>query len=110
MVFSADEFAREADLAADRWGDPVASMLRYASQVCERLEREAIRQAHLGPAAASSRETLSVADASRVVGVTRQTIMRWMDEGRIECAPLIGKQQRLYRDSLPSPRSVAVGT
>ena len=46
------------------------------------------------------RETVSIAEACRLVGVSRRTIYNWMSSGKIEYVRTAGGAVRVFSDTL----------
>ena len=46
------------------------------------------------------RETVSIAEACRVVGVSRRTIYNWMSSGKVEYVRTAGGAVRIFSDTL----------
>ena len=46
------------------------------------------------------RQTVSIADACRLVGVSRRTIYNWMSSGKVEYVRTAGGAVRIFSDTL----------
>jgi excisionase family DNA binding protein len=46
------------------------------------------------------RETVSIAEACRLVGVSRRTIYNWMSSGKVEYVRTAGGAVRIFSDTL----------
>lgn len=88
--FSAADIACYASIARDRWGDEPPDRLAYCAEVLRRLEEDALRMVHMGTTdvrKTEARETVTMADAARIVGVAANTLRSWVMTKRVTSIP-----------------------
>jgi hypothetical protein len=92
MAFTVEQFEREADVAADRYADPhMAHMLRTAAAFARAL---GVGVLHGGRVQARA-DLVSISDAARIVGVTRQLIHTAIREGVVRVTRTVGDVPRV---------------